>query len=156
MTDKPTTYYEMQKSLEQQLDPGRHSRRSRRDPAPGRKTGTSDLSRSTSERLDWRGPRTSTADRGADRCGPRCQQGGSLNGHLPNARRLHCCGAMSLSRRLVPTTGNPLANTVSECEASDQDCNFKHWGLRGKRFAGSGVPRIIEELSQWHDDYLST
>ena len=29
--------------------------------------------------------------------------------------------------RLVPSAGNPLANTVSECEANDQsDCNFQH------------------------------
>jgi hypothetical protein len=37
----------------------------------------------------------------------------------------------SLPLRLVPPAGNPLANTVSECEANDQnDCNyydFRHW-----------------------------
>jgi hypothetical protein len=33
----------------------------------------------------------------------------------------------SLSLRLTPSAGNPLANTVSECEANDGcDCNFKH------------------------------
>jgi hypothetical protein len=33
----------------------------------------------------------------------------------------------SLSLRLTPSAGNPLANTVCECEANDQsDCNFKH------------------------------
>ncbi len=33
----------------------------------------------------------------------------------------------SLSLRLTPSEGNPLANTISECEANDQsDYNFKH------------------------------
>jgi hypothetical protein len=29
---------------------------------------------------------------------------------------------------LTPSAGNPLANTVPQCEANDQsDCNFQHW-----------------------------
>jgi hypothetical protein len=37
----------------------------------------------------------------------------------------------SLSLRLTPSAGNPLANTVPECEANDQsDCNFQHWKSR--------------------------
>jgi hypothetical protein len=41
--------------------------------------------------------------------------------------------ATSLSLRLAPSMGNPLANTVSECEANDQsDCNFKYRGRRDK------------------------
>ncbi len=32
-----------------------------------------------------------------------------------------------LSLRLAPSAGEPLANTVSECEANDQgDCSFQH------------------------------
>ena len=33
-----------------------------------------------------------------------------------------------------PSARNPLANTVSECEANDQnDCNFQHWESRQHR-----------------------
>jgi hypothetical protein len=33
----------------------------------------------------------------------------------------------SLSLRLAPSAGNPLAHTVFECEADDQnDCDFQH------------------------------
>src|SRR5262245_26796057 len=41
------------------------------------------------------------------------------------------------SLRLAPSSGNPLANTVTGCEANDQsDYNF-HWPVRELECAGS-------------------
>src|SRR5262245_4329975 len=43
--------------------------------------------------------------------------------------------------RLAPSAGNPLASTVSECEANNQNCNFKHFGSPRQRLQRSGVPK---------------
>jgi hypothetical protein len=48
----------------------------------------------------------------------------------------------SLSLRFAASAGNPLANTVSGCEANDQsDYNFHGEGLRRQRVGASYLLR---------------
>src|SRR5262249_60655171 len=62
-----------------------------------------------------------------------CQRAGAWHDVRP-ARSASCPRELCpksrlppLSLRLAPSAGKPLANTVSECEANDQDdCTFQH------------------------------